>query len=210
MRTEYHAALDKTSLGVIQLGALAEDGVRCSFRALERRDQPLAERVISGAEGIQALRRNLEAACMELIWRQQPVAGELRQVAGMLQIGTDLERVNSYAVEIAKAALRLVAVSELPAASEIRTLAELAQAMIADALVAYRDGSIALTEAVTAREEELDEAYQRAISALEAAMQADPTAVSAGSALLLVVANAERVADRAENIAWKTQDIYAR
>jgi phosphate uptake regulator len=40
-------------------------------------------------------------------------------------------------------------------------------------------------------------------------MQADPGAISPGAVTLLVLANIERMGDRAQNIAWKTKDIYA-
>jgi phosphate transport system protein len=42
-----------------------------------------------------------------LIWRRKPVAGELREVAAMLEIATDLERVGDYAVDISKNAIKL-------------------------------------------------------------------------------------------------------
>jgi phosphate transport system protein len=208
MRTEYHAALESTKSGVLRLGTLADDALRCSIVALERGDEALAQRVITGGREIEALRRKLEAACMELIWRQQPVAGELRQVAGMLQISTDLERLDSYAVEIARAAQKRAAVSAGPAPAPLGDLARIAQSMVSDALRAYRDDRIELADLVIGRDDELDAAYQRAIKALEDQMRADSAVISSGAMLLLVVANIERAGDRAQNIAWKTRDIY--
>lgn len=209
MRTEYHAALESAKQDVVTLGVLADDAIRCSVRALQRNDAELAERVIAGAPEIETRRRALEANCMELIWRQQPVAGELRQIAGILQISTDLERLHSYAVEIAKAGVKVVCAPARPASFELGNIAGIAEAMVTDALRAYREGSTALADSVIGREDNLDEAYQSAIKALELRMQADPSAISPGAAILLVLANIERVGDRAQNIAWKTKDIYA-
>jgi phosphate transport system protein len=209
MRTEYHAALENAKQAVVRFGALADDAIRCSVRAMERKDAALAERVISGAPEIETMRRALEADCMELIWRQQPVAGELRQIAGILQISTDAERLYSYAVETAKAAVKLAAVAVRPAALELANLAGIAETMVTDALHAYRDGLTELADAVIGREGDLDEAYQHGIKALEEQMQADPGAISPGAVTLLVLANIERMGDRAQNIAWKTKDIYA-
>jgi phosphate transport system protein len=209
MRTEYHAALDNAKQDVVRLAALADDAIRCSISALNRRDAALAGRVVTGAHDIEALRRKLEAACMELIWRQQPVAGELRQVAGILQISTDLERLNSCAVEIAKAAAKLANAAERPALREIGGLAAIAQVMVTDAIRAYRDGLVEVADGVISRDDELDEAYQRGIKALEDQMRGDSTVISSGAMLLLVLANIERAGDRAQNIAWKTKDIYA-
>lgn len=78
MRTAYHEALDGTRLDVVRLGALAADAIRSSVEALENRDAALGARVIAGDDVIDDLRRKVEAACIELIWRQQPVAGAAR------------------------------------------------------------------------------------------------------------------------------------
>src|SRR3984957_7264236 len=106
MRTAYHQALDNARLDVVRLGALTLDAIRSATHALERRDGALAARVIAGDDEIDDTRRRVETACIELIWKQQPVAGELRQIAGMLQIVTDLERIGDYAVDIAKNAIK--------------------------------------------------------------------------------------------------------
>jgi phosphate uptake regulator len=43
---------------------------------------------------------------MELIWRQQPVAGDLRSITVMREITTDLDRIGEYPTSIAKNALK--------------------------------------------------------------------------------------------------------
>ncbi|MBV8749187.1 MAG: phosphate transport system regulatory protein PhoU, partial [Candidatus Eremiobacteraeota bacterium] len=105
MRTAYHQALENTRLDVVRLGALVSDAIRSATQALERRDVVLAGRVIAGDDEIDDMRRRVETACIELIWKQQTVAGELRQIAGMLQVVTELERIGDYAVDIAKNAI---------------------------------------------------------------------------------------------------------
>ena len=119
MRTAYHQTLENTRLDVVRLGALAEDAIHSAAQALERRDVTLAGRVIAGDDEIDEMRRSVEASCIELIWKQQPVAGELRSIAGMLQIVTDLERIADYGVDISKNAIKLADVSVRPASVEI-------------------------------------------------------------------------------------------
>jgi len=137
MRTAYHAALNDTRMAVLRLGALTVDAVRSSYRALERRDASLAARVVAGYDEIDSMRRNIEAACIELLWKQQPVAGELRAVAGMLQIATDIDRANYYAVDIAKVAITLDDLPSRPASLELGQLAEASLGMLDDAVRAY-------------------------------------------------------------------------
>jgi phosphate transport system protein len=206
MRTAYHQALGNARLDVVRLGALTLDAVRSSTHALERRDSSIAARVIAGDDEIDDMRRRVEAACIELIWKQQPVAGELRAIAGMLQIVTDLERIGDYAVEISKTAIKLTDVPVRPASVEVGQIGAAAQTMLADAMRAYREGDAALADAVIDRDDEVDELYHSGLQALQVEMQADPGTVPAGTLLLFVLASIERVGDRAQNIAWKTKD----
>jgi phosphate transport system protein len=80
MRAAYHEALEQARLDVVRLGALVGDAVQSSVTSLEKRDTALAARVIAGDDDVDGLRRRVEQTCIELIWKQQPVAGELRQV----------------------------------------------------------------------------------------------------------------------------------
>jgi phosphate transport system protein len=206
MRTAYHQALDNARLDVVRLGALTLDAARSSTHALERRDGGLAARVIAGDDEIDDTRRRVEGACIELIWKQQPVAGELRAIAGMLQIVTDLERVGDYAVDISKNAIKLIDVPVRPASVEVGQIAAAAQSMLADAMRAYREGDAELADTVIERDDEVDHLYRTGIEALQTEMQADPSVVPAGTLLLFVLASIERIGDHAQNIAWKTKD----
>ena len=164
MRTAYHQALDNARLDVVRLGALTLDAIRSATHALERRDGALAARVIAGDDEIDDTRRRVEAACIELIWKQQPVASELRAIAGALQIVTDLERIGDYAVDISKNAIKLIDVPVRPASVEIGQIAAVAQTMLADAMRAYREGDAAVADSVIERDDEVDALYRSGIA----------------------------------------------
>jgi len=108
-----------------------------------------------GDDEIDDTRRRVEKACIELIWKQQPVAGELRAIAGMLQIVTDLERIGDYAVDIAKNAIKLADVAVRPASVEVGRIANLAYEMLQDVMRAYREGDAALADDVIERDDEV-------------------------------------------------------
>lgn len=207
MRTAYHEALEATRLDVVRLGALSGDAIRIGVEALERRDASVGARVVAGDDQIDDLRRKIEASCIELIWKQQPVAGELRAIAAMLEIATDLERIGDYAVDIAKNAIKLADVPLRPARVEIDRIANTAHAMLLDAMRAYMDHDAELAERVIESDDEVDKLYKRGVKALQEEMQADPALVRAGTRMLFVLAALERVGDRAQNIAWHTKDM---
>ncbi len=207
MRAAYHEALEATRLDVVRLGALAADSIKVSVEALESRDQAMGARVIAGDDAIDDLRRKVESSCIELIWRQQPVANELREIAAMLEIATDLERVGDYAVDIAKHAVKLADMPLRPARVEIDRIATSAHTLLAAAMRAYTERDSELAERVIADDDEVDKLYKRGVRALQEEMQADPELVRAGTRMLFVLAALERVGDRANNIAWHTKEM---
>ncbi|HET9030856.1 MAG TPA: phosphate signaling complex protein PhoU [Candidatus Aquilonibacter sp.] len=207
MRTAYHEALESTRLDVVRLGALCGDAIRVAVEALDRRDATAGARVVAGDDAIDDLRRRIESHCIELIWRQQPVANELREIAAMLEIATDLERVGDYAVDIAKNAIKLADQSLRPQKVEIDRIAGVAHAMLLDAMRAYTERDSALASQVIDRDDEVDKLYKRSISLLQEEMQDDPELVRSGTRFLFILASLERVGDRAGNIAWHTKDM---
>jgi len=210
LRVSYHEALEAAHLDVVRLGALAGDAIHAAVTALERRDSALAARVITGDDAIDDLRRKVEAACLELLWRQQPVAGELRQVAAMLEIATDLERIADYAVDISKNATKLADIPLRPAKVEVGRIGAIAQTLLAEAMKAYTERDANLAERVIEGDDAIDELYNRGIEALQEEMQADSDLVRPGSLMLFVLASLERVGDRAQNIAWHTKEMLGR
>jgi phosphate transport system protein len=210
MRAAYHEALEQARLDVVRLGALVGDALNASVVSLERRDTTLAARVIAGDDEVDALRRRVEQTCIELIWKQQPVAGELRQVAAMLEIVTDLERIGDYAVEISKNSIKLADVAIRPARVEIGRIAAIASEMLREVMRAYTERDVAVAEAVIARDDEVDLLYARGIEALQDEMQVDSGKVRAGTIMLFVLANLERAGDRAQNVAWHTKEMLGK
>jgi phosphate transport system protein len=207
VRTAYHEALEATRLDVVRLGALCGDAIRVAVEALERRDASAGARVVAGDDAIDDLRRRIESHCIELIWRQQPVAGELREIAAMLEIATDLERVGDYAVDIAKNAIKLADQSLRPHKVEVDRIASVAHGMLLDAMRAYTERDSHLASEVIDRDDEVDKLYKRSIRLLQEEMQQDPELVRSGTRYLFVLASLERVGDRAGNIAWHTKDM---
>lgn len=207
MRTAYHEALEATRLDVVRLGALVAEAIRISVDALEGRDAAAGARVVAEDDIIDDLRRKVEASCIGLISRQQPVAGELREIAAMLEIATDLERVGDYAVDIAKHAIKLAGVPIRPASVEIDHIGNVAHGILLEAMRAYTDRNTALAERVIQEDDEVDRLYKRGVKALQEAMRADPEMVKAGTRILFVLAALERVGDRANNIAWHTKEM---
>lgn len=207
MRTVYHEALEGTRLDVVRLGALVAEAISVAAQALDQRNAAAGAKVVAGDDVIDDLRRNIESHCIELIWRQQPVAGELREIAAMLNIATDLERIGDYAVELAKNAIKLADMPLRPKRVEIDRIVGVVHGMLLDAMRAYSERDDSLATSVIEHDREVDQLYKRSISILQEEMQADPEVVPAATRYLFILTSLERAGDRAGNVAWHTKDM---
>jgi phosphate transport system protein len=206
LRVDFHEALESTRLELIKLGALTLDALRHALKAFQEGDTALAGRIIADDQ-LEPLRRRIEAACIELLWRQQPVAGELREVTGMHEIATDLGIVIGLVNEIAKQAIRAAGTTKCPDSSEVRKVAQLTETMLRDALQSFekRDANLATT--AYDRADQVEDFYSPVVDEIQNYMQEHPDSVACGVSLLFELTALQRIAERAESIAWHTDEM---
>lgn len=200
-REEFTHQLRNLEDDLLFIGSMVEKALDGAVEALVHRDGVMAERVVQDDLKIDAARYRVEDQCLLLLATQQPMAKDLRAIAGMLTIASELERMGDYAEGIAKISLRLAEEPPIRALSQISSMAAKCQHllhMVLEALV-YRD--VAIARQISKSEDEVDAMYERAFDELLAYMVADPQAITRGTYLLWVAHNLERIADRVTNVA---------
>ena len=88
-RINYDHELTLLNDDIKQMGFMVESSIEQCFIAFEDQDFEKAEGIIRGDRTINDLERSIEARCLSLILRQQPVAGDLRVVSSALKVVTD-------------------------------------------------------------------------------------------------------------------------
>jgi phosphate transport system protein len=102
MTKHFHRELEKIKKRILSLGAIVEDRVRMSIRAIETRDSRIAKKIIDGDWEIDEMEVEIEEECLKILALYQPVAVDLRFLATVIKINNDLERIADEAVNIAK------------------------------------------------------------------------------------------------------------
>src|SRR5437016_5569738 len=97
MRDQYHEQLDSVGHTLVEMTQLVGQGLERATRALLGVDLGLAEAVISADDAVDALYRELDVRTLDLMARQQPVAGDLRTLVTSLRMSADLERMGDLA-----------------------------------------------------------------------------------------------------------------
>ncbi|MCD6302685.1 MAG: phosphate signaling complex protein PhoU [Anaerolineae bacterium] len=199
-RQALDTALQKLKQEVAELGELVLSNVIESVRYLKERDFDGSKRLMKLDVIVNRKRFAIENEIMVLIATQQPLAGDLRSLAAMLEIITELERIGDYAKGISKINLLIGEAPLIKPLVDIPLMADKAVAMLKLALKAFEDRDIELAREVPKRDQEVDELYKQVNRELMALIVADSSNTKQANHLLWAAHNLERAADRATNI----------
>jgi phosphate transport system protein len=197
----FQEELELLKARLLEMGGLAEEQVRRAVAALVERDRDLIPRVLTSDDPLNALHIELDNRCFTLLALYQPMAVDLRVIVAAVKINTDLERVGDLAVNIAEAAQRYVAHPPVKRLIDIPRMANIAQAMLRDALDAFVSGDTALAQRVLDEDDALDALKTQIFRELLTYMLADPTTIEPALDLILVSRHLERIGDHATNVA---------
>jgi phosphate transport system protein len=197
----YDQELHRLDNIVAEMGGLAESQLASALDAVMKRDPDLAAQVIESDTRVDQLEREIESLVVRLLALRQPMARDLRQIVAALKISTDLERIGDYAANVAKRSIALDHMAPVRPVHALPRMGRVGGEMIRDVLDAYIQRDADKATAVWLRDEELDEMYTSLFRELLTYMIEDPRNITAGTHLLFMAKNLERIGDHATNIA---------
>jgi phosphate transport system protein len=185
---------------VLVLGSRVEQALTDSVEILKRRDMEGSRRLIAEDRHINECRFEIESDVLTLIATQQPVASDMRTLAAVLEITTELERIGDYAKGIAKINLLIGEEPLLKPLIDLPRMAEKARYMLHQALKAFIQLDVDLARSIPAHDDEVDHLYNQINRELLTYVIADPTKIDQANYLLWAAHNLERAADRVINL----------
>jgi len=199
-REKFEHDLHRLKDEILALGAMAERAVAESVQALKRHDVDHARRIMEGDRAINERRYAIENETLTLIATQQPMAGDLRTLAAILEIATELERMADYAKGIANIALMIGTEGFVKPLVDIPRMADKACDMLHRSLEAFLKQDVEAARAIPREDAEVDALYEQIYRELITYIMADPRVIDQATRLTWVAHNLERVADRVGNI----------
>jgi phosphate transport system protein len=143
----------------------------------------------------------IEESCLKILALHQPVAIDLRRIASVLKISSELERVGDLGSHIAERACGLMAGHDLVIPDKVKEMARFAVDMLHRSIDAYVRLDSNLARQVCGDDEKVDNLNRIIIQELTEIMQRSPENVEAALHLFSASRHIERVADHATNIA---------
>jgi phosphate transport system protein len=185
---------------ILRMGAMVEDAISQSIRALLERNIDLAHEVIARDNVIDHMEVAIDEKTIELIAKMQPAASDLRFVATVMKITPELERIADLAQDVCERVIELNREPMVRTTAQLPRLAEDAQTMVRQALDAFVRGDARLARDVIVHDDVVDQLTEESFRALLTYMLENPRNISSAIRLTFIGKYFERMADGATNI----------
>ncbi len=186
---------------VLVLGSMVEQAVLDALDSLKRRDQTAARRIYDADLQVNEKRYAIESACVTLIATQQPMARDVRFLAAIIEIITELERIGDYAKGICKITQIISEEAIDPVLIDnLQQMATLGLGMLRRALDAFVIGDATAAREIPMEDAKVDQLYNQMYHKLMEQMMVDISTIDRANHIMWAAHNLERMADRVTNI----------
>ena len=200
MRSAFQQDLDVLEATLQEEGELVLRALRGAIKALETRDEELADEVIAFDDDVDARYVRIEDTIQLLLARQTPVATDLRLVLAILHINLHLERMADYCVTIAKLSKLVPEVDPGPRFVEgFEEMGARCEEMIRVALDSFVARDVEGAESLVELDELIDRTNRRVASYI-LDLGGDDDKREWGLRMLLISRCLERIGDHAVDI----------
>jgi phosphate transport system protein len=204
LRKTFETEIKQVKDEILVLGSMVEQALLDSVDALKRRDLAAAQRLLEADRDINHKRFAIETQLMILIATQQPMAHDLRLLASIMEINSELERMGDYAKGIANINIRMGELPLLKPLIDVPRMARKGVDMLHRALTAFVNEDIDAARKIPVEDDEVDALYNQVYRELMTIVIVDPTTIERANWLLWTAHNLERFADRVTNICERT------
>lgn len=187
---------------VAEMGSYAQVGYDRLVVAMLGNDYETIKMLQENDGKIVDMQRSIEADCLRLMTKQQPVAKDLRLVSAALKVVSDIERIGDHVIDIAELLMRRVGEDLQDSCGQ--TLIHMfneAGKMLRESLDALWDGDVELAKAVVDMDDVVDECFNRVKEEMMEAIRNQSMDADCVVDNLMVAKYLEKMGDHAVNIA---------
>lgn len=200
VRVKFEASLEQLNVELIKMGAIVEQAVNSAIDALKNKNKVLAGEVIEKDRIIDDMEKDIEAKCLSLILKQQPVACDLRVVSTALKVVTDMERIGDHASDIAELVLSFSDIYSYDVIEHIPLMAEEAVSMVQEAVSAFVEKDAARAAEIRKKDDVIDELFEKVKADIARVLLSMPEKSNMSINFLMIAKYFEKIGDHAENI----------
>lgn len=200
-RILFDLELEMLKTNVAEMSERAEISYDKLVYAVKGNDREGLKRLLDNDRQMIDMQRSIEAKCLTLLTKQQPVAKDLRLVSASLKVVTDIERIGDHVSDIAELYLRRTQ-NQADDAYEalLLKMMEEAKEMLHEAVEAFVDGSEDAANEVIERDDVVDDLFNQVKDKMMEAIRDQALDADKVVDYLMVAKYLEKIGDHAVNI----------
>lgn len=199
-RITFDGELKLLHIDLVKMAGLVEKAIDESVKALTTGNKSKARTVVEKDREVDDMERTIEARCLKLLMRQQPVAGDLRNISTALKMITDLERIGDQAADIADLSLRFESGNALDIVKHLPVMATITIEMVHQSINAFIDGNLETAKKVINDDDKVDTLFENVKIDLINMILNDKNMADNAVDALMIAKYLERIGDHAVNI----------
>ena len=201
LRTSFERELQSLQDRILTLGSFVEENLIKSIVILRRHDIAQAHQLIQSDTWVNEQRIRIGLDALTLIATQQPIAGDMRRIAAIIEIVGELERIHDYIKGIARITTMLGPAANMDnLIMRYPEIAEKARDMMHRALTAFATRNATLARQIPPEDDEVDTLYKQTYREILQHVMQNPETIEKANLIEWALHNLERSADRVTNI----------
>lgn len=201
MERHFDEELSDLKKKLVHMGSVTEKMIHLATKGVVERDESKAKTVFGMENEVNGLHIEIDDVAMRLLALHQPMATDLRLLATIVKVNSELERVADLTVNICESTHFLTTDAHLKALHDLPAMAKIAEKMVSESLKSFTGKDVALANGVLDEDDKVDDLKDQIFRELLKQMISDPSVIDSAIALILISRNLERIGDHATNIA---------
>ncbi|MDF2484297.1 MAG: hypothetical protein K0R46_465 [Herbinix sp.] len=204
-RLSFEHELQLLKENLVEMGRLIEAAIEKTLIAFETQNEVLANEIIQEDRNVNDIEKTIEARCLSLILKQQPVARDLRIVTTALKVVTDMERIGDHAADIAELIIREKREHVYDLVKYIPEMGRVSKQMVHDAVAAFTAVDVEEAREIIKRDDVVDDLFDKVKEEVAFLLRSTKEHVDQCVDILMIAKYFERIGDHAVNICEWTE-----
>jgi phosphate transport system protein len=202
MKRYFHNELEDLRRKIVLIGEKAHEAANLATRGFTSSDLELTIKAIEMDDAIDELEVQIDREAVRYITLRSPVSSDVRLLFVAIKASHDLERVGDEAHSIAKKTKSILTRDgRIENTANIEEMAQLAFAMMRDAITCLVEEDLDKAQGIIARDKEVDRLHKANFKSLSSAMNQGDAANATQVETILISKSIERIGDHAKNLA---------
>lgn len=200
LRKWLQIAIDELKQDVLKMADMVLKNITDSLNAFQNNDVVSAEEIMKRDDKVDQLEDIISKKALQIIWREQPLATDLRLVTGIFKLITDLERIGDHAIDIAKITIQTSDTKNKRLIPLTTKMANTAKSMVLNSIDAFFTVNEEKAKETIKQDDLVDELFMMIVTKTIENFKEQKSDPEFAVYLVMVAKYIERIGDHAVNI----------